>query len=39
MGIRFYRVGNDGVTTVEESKATETVLEVVEGMQMPAYAR
>lgn len=27
------RVGNDGVITVEESKTTETVLEVVEGMQ------
>ena len=26
-------VGNDGVITVEESKTTETVLEVVEGMQ------
>jgi len=27
------RVGNDGVITVEESKSTETVLDVVEGMQ------
>ena len=27
------RVGNEGVITVEESKTTETVLEVVEGMQ------
>jgi chaperonin GroEL len=27
------RVGNDGVITVEESKTTETTLEVVEGMQ------
>ena len=27
------RVGNDGVITVEESKTTETVLDVVEGMQ------
>ncbi len=27
------RVGDDGVITVEESKTTETVLEVVEGMQ------
>ncbi len=27
------RVGNDGVITVEESKTTETILEVVEGMQ------
>ena len=27
------KVGNDGVITVEESKTTETVLEVVEGMQ------
>jgi chaperonin GroEL len=27
------RVGGDGVITVEESKTTETVLEVVEGMQ------
>jgi chaperonin GroEL len=27
------KVGNDGVITVEESKSTETVLDVVEGMQ------
>ena len=27
------KVGNDGVIAVEESKTTETVLEVVEGMQ------
>jgi chaperonin GroEL len=27
------RVGNDGVITVEESKTTDTVLDVVEGMQ------
>jgi len=27
------RVGNDGVITVEEAKALETELEVVEGMQ------
>lgn len=27
------RVGDDGVITVEESKTTETVLDVVEGMQ------
>ena len=27
------KVGNDGVITVEESKSTDTVLEVVEGMQ------
>lgn len=27
------RVGKDGVVTVEESKGTETVLEVVEGME------
>ncbi|HTW54048.1 MAG TPA: chaperonin GroEL [Stellaceae bacterium] len=27
------KVGNDGVITVEEAKTTETVLEVVEGMQ------
>jgi chaperonin GroEL len=27
------KVGNDGVITVEEGKASETVLEVVEGMQ------
>jgi chaperonin GroEL len=27
------RVGNEGVITVEESKTTETVMEVVEGMQ------
>lgn len=27
------RVGNEGVITVEESKTTETVLDVVEGMQ------
>lgn len=27
------KVGNDGVITVEESNTTETVLEVVEGMQ------
>jgi chaperonin GroEL len=27
------RVGDDGVITLEESKTTETVLEVVEGMQ------
>lgn len=27
------KVGNDGVITVEESKTTSTVLEVVEGMQ------
>jgi chaperonin GroEL len=27
------KVGNDGVITVEESRTTETVLEVVEGMQ------
>jgi chaperonin GroEL len=27
------KVGNDGVITVEESKTTETVLEVVEGVQ------
>jgi chaperonin GroEL len=27
------KVGNDGVISVEESKTTETVLEVVEGMQ------
>jgi len=27
------RVGNEGVITVEESKTTETTLEVVEGMQ------
>jgi chaperonin GroEL len=27
------RVGNEGVITVEESKTTETILEVVEGMQ------
>jgi chaperonin GroEL len=27
------RVGNEGVITVEESKTTETALEVVEGMQ------
>jgi len=28
------RVGEDGVITVEESKTTETVLDVVEGMQI-----
>ena len=27
------KVGNDGVITVEESKTTETQLEVVEGLQ------
>ncbi|HVP66824.1 MAG TPA: chaperonin GroEL [Anaeromyxobacteraceae bacterium] len=27
------RVGNDGVVTLEEAKGTETVLDVVEGMQ------
>ena len=27
------KVGDEGVITVEESKTTETVLEVVEGMQ------
>ncbi len=27
------KVGNDGVITVEESKTTETVLDIVEGMQ------
>ena len=27
------RVGSEGVITVEESKTTETILEVVEGMQ------
>ncbi len=27
------RIGSDGVITVEEAKATETVLEVVDGMQ------
>ena len=27
------KVGGEGVITVEESKTTETVLEVVEGMQ------
>ena len=27
------KVGGDGVITVEESKTTETALEVVEGMQ------
>ena len=27
------KVGDDGVITVEESKTTETMLEVVEGMQ------
>jgi len=27
------KVGKDGVVTIEEAKATETVLEVVEGMQ------
>ena len=27
------RVGDEGVITVEESKTTETVLDVVEGMQ------
>ncbi len=27
------KIGNDGVITVEESKSTETVLDVVEGMQ------
>ena len=27
------KVGNDGVITVEESKTTETILDVVEGMQ------
>jgi len=27
------KVGNDGVITVEESKTTDTILEVVEGMQ------
>ena len=27
------KVGNEGVITVEESKTTETVLDVVEGMQ------
>jgi chaperonin GroEL len=27
------KVGNDGVITLEESKTTETVMEVVEGMQ------
>jgi len=27
------RVGNEGVITVEESKTTETILDVVEGMQ------
>ncbi len=27
------KVGSEGVITVEESKTTETVLEVVEGMQ------
>ena len=27
------KVGNEGVITVEESKTTETILEVVEGMQ------
>jgi chaperonin GroEL len=29
----FEKVGNEGVITVEEAKGTETVLEVVEGMQ------
>ena len=29
----MHKVGNDGVITVEESKTTETVLDVVEGMQ------
>ena len=28
------KVGDEGVITVEESKTTETVLEVVEGMQL-----
>ena len=27
------KVGKDGVITVEEAKGTETVMEVVEGMQ------
>ena len=27
------KIGNDGIITVEESKSTETVLDVVEGMQ------
>ena len=27
------KVGNEGVITVEESKTTETTLDVVEGMQ------
>ena len=30
---RWKRLGGDGVITVEESKTTETTLEVVEGMQ------
>ena len=33
VGAAMEKVGGDGVITVEESKTTETVLEVVEGMQ------
>jgi chaperonin GroEL len=33
VGDAMERVGGEGVITVEESKTTETVLEVVEGMQ------
>lgn len=33
VGDAMEKVGDDGVITVEESKSTETVLEVVEGMQ------
>ncbi|MDW6020295.1 chaperonin GroEL [Mesorhizobium sp. BAC0120] len=33
VGAAMEKVGGDGVITVEESKTTETVLEIVEGMQ------
>jgi chaperonin GroEL len=33
VGSAMEKVGNEGVITVEESKTTETVMEVVEGMQ------
>jgi chaperonin GroEL len=33
VGSAMEKVGNEGVITVEESKTTETIMEVVEGMQ------
>ena len=32
------KVGTDGAITVEESKTTETLLQIVEGIQFPTAA-